>query len=144
MSKEAILIPLAGMATLPILVGLVMVLKQARRDRQWRHEERMKALELGRPVPDSEIWSARAAIALGAVMPIAVFGVAWLTTLTTRADEEAWFAAAVVGIAGVIGGVRLAKAGQAADEIEEIASPAPRFRKPPFNPDAHDAIVHRG
>ena len=142
--SDDILIPIVAILMPVVLVPTVMVLRQSARKREWQHRERMKSLELGVPIPGSEAWASRVAIAIGAVMPVCVFAIAWLASLTTRSDDV-WVAAAVVGGAGVLGGIRLAgRTISACPRIEwESAETgySQRQTKPPFNPDAYEAIV---
>lgn len=142
-----VLIPVVAILMPLILVPTVIVLRQRARRREWEFRERMKAMEMGLPVPGSEVWAARVAIALGAVMPVGVFAIAWIASLTTTVDEV-WIAAAIVGVVGVIQGSRLAK--------QAIAGTRPNGRdhdgldltqnhaKPKFDPDAYEAIVRHG
>ena len=137
----AILMPL-------FLVPTIILLKQAGRKREWEHRERMKALELGLPVPGSEAWTGRAAIAVGGIMPVGVFAVAWLASVSSHhPDESPWLAAAIVGGLGVFCGARLvgSLAGRrGGDESAEAAVRPAGLRKPAFNPDAYDAIARHG
>lgn len=133
----AILMPLA-------LVPTVMVLRQSARKREWQHRERMKAIDLGIPVPGAEAWMGRSAIAIGAIMPIGVFAVAWLASMTTHHDEV-WLAAALVSAAGVIGGARLGGHRSVVKHQQEGEHRLSAFTrangKPSFNPEAYDAIA---
>ena len=146
MNDDAI-IPIVAILMPLFLVPTIMILKHSSRKREWQHKERMHALEHGHAVPGSEAWPARVAIGIGAVMPICVFGIAWLAQLTTH-NDDLWVAAALVGGGGVIGGTRLAgriAGGRPEHHGSPIGSSAfARNGKPAFNPDAYDAIAHRG
>ena len=146
---EDILIPIVAILMPLFLVPTVMVLRQSARKREWQHRERMKAMEMGLPAPGAEAWSGRAAIAIGAAMPVAVFVVGWFANMTTR-NDEVWVPVALVGGAGVLGGLRLA-----GRNIGTMIRPAsrPQFghaafargtAKPTFDPDAYDAIARHG
>ena len=146
MNNDAI-IPIVAILMPLLLVPTIMILRHSSRKREWQHKERMHALEHGHTVPGSEAWPARAAIGIGAVMPVCVFGVAWLSQLTTD-NDRVWLAAALVGGTGVLGGTRLAGrlvGGRPGRRGPTIESPGfERNGKPAFNPDAYDAIAHRG
>jgi hypothetical protein len=143
---EDILIPIVAILMPLFLVPTVMVLRSSSRKRECQHRERMKAMEMGLPVPGIEAWSGRTAIAVGAVMPVGVFFMGWLANLTTH-NDDVWVAVALVAVAGVFGGIRLA-----GRQVGWMARPAvkPQLRraaqergaaKPAFDPDAYDAIA---
>ncbi|QDV35762.1 hypothetical protein [Tautonia plasticadhaerens] len=146
---DANMIPIVAILMPLFLVPTVMVLRQASRKREWQHRERMKAMEMGLPAPGAEAWSGRAAIAIGAAMPVAVFVVGWFANMTTH-NDDVWVPVALVGGAGVLGGLRLA-----GKNIGSMIRPTPRPQprpsafargtaKPPFDPDAYDAIARHG
>lgn len=145
--SDDVVIPLVAIMLPMILVPTVLVLRQSTKQREWCHVERMKAMERGVPVPGTEIWTSRVAIAIGAIMPVGVFGIAWLTSLTTNVDKV-WVAAALVGGAGVFGGIRLAGQAIAARPAEGRSANSESYTsvndKPAFDPDAYEAIVRHG
>src|SRR5262245_9376176 len=86
-------IVLAGGAVLAvILVPVVLGLRQARIERELEHAERMKALELGLSLPkDAPFWSPlRLSAAIGAGVPVAAFGIAFVTTVSVP-GSGGWF-----------------------------------------------------
>jgi hypothetical protein len=107
---DPLLIPIAGMSIPLILVPTILVLRHARLERELEHAERIKALELGRTLPQDEPWwtPARICVAIGAGVPIGVFGLAFLAGQTMHDAEPAWIAAGMVGVAGVLCGTFLA------------------------------------
>jgi hypothetical protein len=124
-----------GVTFVPIIWGL----KHARRKAEWEHMERMKALEMGRPLP-GEVKSpprpaSHAGIAIGTSVPIGVFGCAWLASLTAGYEETMWIMAGVVGLGAVICGTILAK-----QSIGSEISAA----KPHIEDDAYDVVARRG
>ncbi len=139
-----ILIPIAGIFSIPMIIGVVSVSRQVARKREYEHQERMKRIEMGLPMPGEGAWSGRSAIALGAVMPIAVFTLTWLATVTHAAEDEIWIAAAAVGVTGVVGGVKIANS-KKLETPEAFPDSAARngHRKPRFDPEAYDEIVRR-
>src|SRR5690348_15478847 len=81
--------PQLGVAELVILGILIFVLvpwggrRGARRRQERAHAERMKALEMGLPVPGADPHWPRACtcIAIGAVAPLGIFVLAFLATI---------------------------------------------------------------
>ena len=138
--NPALLIPLAGIMLPMFLVPTIMAMKQTQRRREWEHLERMKALELGRPLPSAQVWPALATIAIGAIMPMGVFIVAWLAS--PSASGSAFEGAAFVGVCGVFAGAFLGKRLFA----ERSTKPADleTIAKPRFDPEAYDVVGRRG
>jgi hypothetical protein len=138
-----IVIPLAGIALPLFLVPTILVLKHHQRKREWEHLERLKALEMGQPLPGTDAWPAAAAIAIGAGMPVGVFFAAWMACLTAGAESVVFVPAMFVGLAGVGGGVmtmtRLLGSRRTPKTPEHLAN-----GKPEFDPDAYDVVGRRG
>ncbi len=106
----ALLIPLSAIALPMVLVPIILAMKQVQRKRECEHMERMKSLELGRPLPFTQAWPALAAIAIGAIMPVGVFVVALIASTQSEGHAEAFFApAAFVSVCGVWAGGGLAR-----------------------------------
>ncbi len=125
-----------GATFIPIILGF----RHSKRNRELEHAERIKALEMGRPLPGEakdQPWSmaARMATWIGAGVPIGVFVCAWLTSMMVGYHETVWGAAGVVGLSGVICGAILA--GQA---IKSDAATA----KPRVEEDSYDVVSSRG
>lgn len=146
MDMNVALIPIMGMAIPIVLVPVTLAMKHARRERELEHTERMKALELGRTLPGDESWwsPSRICVAFGVVVPVGVFLCAWLAAQSDpRQAPAAWFAATVVGLAGVISGAVLA-----ARHFQQIsAAPQPGEHgvgKPVFDADTFDVVGSRG
>lgn len=131
---------LAGISLL-VLVPTVLGLRFARRQRDLEHAERMRALELGHPLPGSEPTPGPTpAVMIGLWVPVSVFGIAFVTTQSSRqAQHEAWIAAAIAGTAAIICGTALAlKQGPA-----NGASSDPRRGKPMVDPAAYEDLAER-
>ncbi|HWE36647.1 MAG TPA: hypothetical protein VG406_08775 [Isosphaeraceae bacterium] len=136
-----VVVPLAGIALPLFLVPTIIAMKHARLKREWEHLERMKAMELGRPVPSAlgdDAWPAMVAIGLGAVMPVGVFVVTWLASLTAHLDGEVFVAPLLVGVAGVLGGTTLGHRLLTARERSRADSAS--NAKPAYDPDAFDVV----
>lgn len=139
-----------------ILVGLPVFLgiRHARRVREFEHAERMKALELGRPLPgDNEPNAAQhgplmssPAAPLGVWLPLGALGIAWLASgapwVNAGTSMMVWGAAGAVGLAGVICGTILHIRQQ--DRVIERANLAYTAKQPAHDPDAFDVVSRRG
>jgi hypothetical protein len=143
MKEAALIIPIFALAIPMVIVPTSLVLRHLRERRQWQHVERLKALEMGRSLPGHDIWVAKAATAIGAVMPVGVFGVAWLASQTSRSGEEAWVAATVVGLTGVVSGSRLAR--RLLDQPRVVSNGPSHLAngKPQFDPEGYDFAGRR-
>jgi hypothetical protein len=150
------IIPVVAIAAPFLMATAIVALKHKARNRDLEHTEKMKALELGITggLSGNAGWPALIALGIGAVMPLGLFLFAWLAALTAGAREEVWITSMIVGFAGVVGGTRLgfrvlkdrAAANEAllARQDEARLAASNGHRKPAFNPDAYDAIAHRG
>ncbi len=113
-----------------------------RRKREMEHLERMRALELGRRLPQDEPWLSPSKIGalMGVVVPIGAFVPAWLATQLAGYHETIWIAAAMVGLAAVICGSILAASSPSKGETSSDAATA----KPYVEEDAYDVVSSRG
>jgi hypothetical protein len=145
MSSDSFLIFLAIVCGMLVfgLLPITLYFQHERRKRDMEHAERMKALELGRTLPDEaegESWSAsKIAGAIGAGVPIGVFGCAWLASEKLGYHETIWIGAAMVGTAAVICGSCLLYA-----LITKDAFSTPSDSKPEIEEDAFDVVSARG
>ncbi len=107
---DALLIPLAGIAVPIVIVPVVMGLKHARLERELEHAERMKALELGRTLPQDEPWwtPLRVSLAFGVGVPIGVSACAAFATVFSGFQDGIWVGSMAVGVCGVLSGSWLA------------------------------------
>jgi hypothetical protein len=141
---DPLIIPICALAIPIIVVPVALGLKHARLLRELEHAERMKALELGRTLPQDETWwnPSRICVAIGAGVPIAAVCTAWWTTAAVGFHEEVWILSGMVGIASVISGSALAAkhfAHQARD-----GNITHDLTKPRFDADAYDVVSTRG
>jgi hypothetical protein len=131
----AILVPSIG---IPVFLGL----RHERWKRSLEHEERMRALELGRPLPGDESWwsQARIGLMIAAGVPIGVFFMATLATGAAGFQEGIWIPAAVVSLAAVLCGSMVAGHSPGTDpkSVEQAAY------KPAVEEDAYDVVSARG
>jgi hypothetical protein len=142
---DAILIPILGVFVPIVVVPAALVFKYAKYKRECEHLERMKALEVGRTLPGDEPWwsPSRTIVAIGAGVPVGVFGCAWLASVSSQAHEEVWVMAGMVGIASVICATILATKESARRHQAEAALQA-AFEKPYIDADAYDVAGRRG
>jgi hypothetical protein len=142
-----VLIPITGMLIPIIIVPVALGMKQARLARELEHTERMRALELGRTLPQDELWwsPARICVAIGAGVPIGVFFLAWMASQSVGHYELIWPMAAGVGITAVIcGSLLAARHFTLRARAESGTTYAPLDGKPPVDADAYDVVGSRG
>lgn len=137
-----LLIILLGVIALIVVVGmpiLVAIRFEARR-KEMEHLERMRAIELGRPLADESGWwtPARMAVGIGMGVPIGVFAIGVIAAGTSGAAPFIWPAAGAVGVAAVICGTVLAVRLPSAASL--TADPSV---KPHIHPDTYDAAEHQ-
>ena len=150
MNNPGLIIPIFGMMIPIIIVPIAIIMKFVSLKRQLEHAERIKALEMGRTLPQDEPWwsPSRIAVAIGAGVPIASLAIAFMATEASGSREEVWAIAGTVGLAGVIGGTTLSvkhfnhKARMELAALE--ANQYPMNGKPEFDPDAYDVAGRRG
>ncbi|GIW86108.1 MAG: hypothetical protein KatS3mg108_0432 [Isosphaeraceae bacterium] len=148
---EEVLIPLGVFAFVTAIVTVTTVSKQVGRHRDYAHKERLRALELGQPIP-STFWPSMAAIAMGAVVPIVALSIAFVASITHAGGEEVWAFAGMVGLTGIGCGTFLVTR---LLRMTTTAGPGPSWNRPfesdwqpakpePLDPDAFDTVSRRG
>jgi hypothetical protein len=137
-----LVIPIIALLIPVVVVPTALGVKYAQRLRELEHAERMKALELGRTLPQDEPWwsPAKVSVAIGAGVPIGVFYCAYLATESAGFREEVWGTSAAVGLAAVISGAVLANKHFNLRARAEQAYAA----KSPAEADAFDVVSARG
>jgi hypothetical protein len=124
---------LAGISLL-VVVPTVLGLRHARRQRELEHAERMRALELGHPLPGSEPSAQHSpALMIGLWVPISALGIAFVAQ-----QHEAWIAAALVGVAGVVCGTVLAMRPATQNSLASSGHGKPRI-----DPSAYEDLAER-
>jgi hypothetical protein len=137
-----IVIPLAGIALPMILVPTILTLRQAGKKREYAHLERMKALEMGQPVPGESNWAqAFACAAVGLGVPSVAFLFTMIAVLNAPSTPgEIWMAPAVVSCFAL-----MSSAGMAGKVFCTRKKPdAPAEAKFQMDPDAYDVVGSRG
>jgi hypothetical protein len=132
------------------LVPIWLYLKQSERKHEREHLERMKALELGRPLPARpanrlQSMAFRIASLIGAGVPAVAFVCASLASLAIGYHESMWIATGMVGLGAVISGATLAgtmysKTTTAPDDSADASGGA----KVLMEDDAYDVVSARG
>lgn len=143
----ALVIPITALLIPMVIVPVVLVVKFERHKRAMEHAERMRALELGRTLPQDEPWLSPAKLSalIGVVVPISVFGIAWEACESIGYREEIFLFAGLVGVSGVICGTILALKGfELRARAESSPSTAHSLAKSHFDADAYDVSGARG
>jgi hypothetical protein len=95
------------------VVPMALYISGERHKRELEHVERMRALELGHPLPggsQDESWYSpmRIALAIGAGVPLGAFFCAAISTLAIGFREGIWIVTGLASMSGVICGSSLA------------------------------------
>jgi hypothetical protein len=122
--------------------AIILGIRHDRRKREMEHIERMKALELGRTLPQDEPWLSPAKLAalIGGVVPLGVFVSVGTATTSSGFHDGMWLAASCVGMAAVISGATVACASGRTRKASDSAAAA----KPYIEEDAYDVVSSRG
>jgi hypothetical protein len=131
---------IGGLSIAPL--AIILGIRHDRQKREMEHLERMKALELGRTLPQDESWftPAKIAVLIGAVVPLGVFVSVGTATTSSGYHEEMWLAAMSVGMAGVISGAVVAVQSSRSRKTSDSAAVV----KPYVEEDAYDVVSSRG
>ena len=107
---DPLVIPIVAVMIPMVVVPTSLYFKHARHLRELEHAERMKALAVGRYLPQDEPWWSppRLCLAIAAGVPASVFFFAWMASESLGFHEEIWVSAGIVGLAGVVSGSLLA------------------------------------
>lgn len=137
------LIALAGGVAVMFLIGVPVILgiRSESRRREMEHLERMRAIELGRPIPNESGWwtPARLAVGIGVGVPICIFAIGAKAAELYGAAPFIWPSAGAVSVAAVICGTVLA----ARATMNPPTGSANVNTKPYVHPDAYDAAEHQ-
>jgi hypothetical protein len=142
--ESQFIVAIAGMMIPIIIVPTAMGFKHARYLREVEHQERMKAMELGRTLAEDQSWTpASVAMTIGGAVPIGAMFIAFIAAPKQGGGDTIWMAAAMIGVAGVICGSILAallfaRQGQAQSATNQATE------KPTFDHEAFEPVGHRG
>jgi hypothetical protein len=129
-----------------VIVPAALLMRYLARRREQMHVERLRAIELGYPLPESPFWPAFTALMIGAGVPLGACLLALATTLSmpdAEMAEPAWIVAGIIGGAGVLGGTVLASILFATRRRQTSQTPLNWHHKPTFDPEAFEPIGHR-
>jgi hypothetical protein len=145
------IIPVIGILMPTVLVPTIITLKQRQQKRQWRHQERLRAIEMGLPVPpvDPGIGGG-SVVAIGAGVPLAaMFAALVLSANIPHSSDEyvpilgvVWGCTVVISTAALITslvlGVIVSRSRKPLESDQFAAF------KPAYEPDAYDVVSRRG
>ncbi|MEW4571069.1 hypothetical protein AB1L88_24635 [Tautonia sp. JC769] len=135
-----VLMALVGCVGLIVGIGVPVVLgiRSDARRREMEHLERMRAIELGRPLAIESGWwtPAKMAVGIGIGVPIGVFAIGVKAAELSGAAPFVWPSAGAVGVAAVICGTVLAAR-------SSMNPPTGSHAKPYVHPDMYDAAEHQ-
>jgi len=129
-----------GVAYFAIWLGI----NKEKAKREFEHLERMKALELGRPLPGDLPWLSpmKLGLIIAVAVPTVTFVFAFLSTSVSGYHENIWQSAGMVGIFAVTSGAVIAALGVSKQGRGD--GPALASRKFEVEEDAYDVVSTRG
>jgi hypothetical protein len=149
---EELIIPLAGIMLPMVLVPSIILLVHRQKKREWHHQERLRAIEMGLPAPPPDrMLGGGTVVAIGAGVPIASVFTAWMTTISVSDSHPeyipiiavAWGCAFMIStgalITSLVLGVLLMRSRKPAELVDQLAA-----IKPAYEPDAYDVVSRRG
>jgi len=143
-----LLIPVLGILVPIVIVPTALGLKHARLVRELEHAERMKALEVGRTLPQDEPWwsPAKVCVAIGAAVPIGSMVTAWMASESLGYKDEIWGMSTAVALSSLVcGSVLASKHFRHKAEADALASSSAGYpAKARHDADAFDVVGTRG
>jgi hypothetical protein len=138
------MIPIAGMTIPIIIVPVALAFKHAAQQRQFKHLERMKAMELGETLPEDEPWWSppRVALVIGGLVPITAMALGIAASAIVGYQPGVWVMTTLVSVAGVVSSAVLVTRHLTHREIMKNA--APSHAKVALEDDAYDVVGSRG
>ncbi len=123
-------------------LAIVLGIRHDRRKREMEHIERMKALELGRTLPQDQPWltPAKLAALIGGAVPLGAFASAASATISSGFHVGIWVAASIVGTAAAICGACVADESGRSEKSADTSLDV----KPYVEDDAYDVVSSRG
>jgi hypothetical protein len=109
--SDDVIIPMLAIGMPIILVVTIQGFRFVSAQREMRHREHMRAMELGQPPSGGPPGTALVCTAIGAGVPIAACFFAMLVSMETRQEEVAliiWGGAMIISLAALFAGYRLA------------------------------------
>jgi len=149
--NDGLIIPLAGILLPMVLVPTIVTLAHRQKKRESRHQERLRALELGLPAPDSDRGlGGGTVVAIGAGVPVASVIGALITSSNVpfSTPEYMPILAVIWGCAVMISTGALVTSLVLGFMIMRSRKPAEADQfaalKPSYEPDAYDVVSRRG
>ena len=137
---QGLIIPLSGIMMPLVLVPTIILLVHSHKKREWHHQERLRALEMGLPAsgPD-RMPGGGTVIAIGAGVPIAAVLTADYMPIVAVAWGCAFMISSGALITSLVLGVLLMRSRKPAEPMDQFAA-----IKPAYEPDAYDVVSRRG
>jgi hypothetical protein len=149
---EGFIIPLAAILMPLALVPTIITLVHRHKRREWKHQERLRALDLGLTGPLADARPGGGSVAaIGAGVPIASVVGSLIATLSIPESHPdympivaiAWGCAVLISagalVTSLVLGVMQIRSHQSANAPDQFAS-----LKPAYEPDAYDVVSRRG
>jgi hypothetical protein len=148
---DGLIIPLFGIFLPMFLVPTIITLTHRQKKREWRHLERLRALELGLPVPQAEhALGGGSVVAIGAGVPVvSVIGALIASSSVPYSTPDYMPILAVIwGCAVLISSGALVTSLVLGFMVMRSRKPAATDQfaalKPAYEPDAYDVVSRRG
>lgn len=151
---DGVIIAVVGILMPTVLVPMILTMKHRQKRREWEHQERLRAIEMGLPPvgPEPKL-GAGAVLAIGAGVPAVAVIAALATTAGipyTHKDylpiiAVAWGCSFLISTAALIAGLVLGVLVLRANRTPAATSDDPVGAcKPAYDPDAYDVVSRRG
>ncbi|WP_165219013.1 hypothetical protein [Aquisphaera insulae] len=146
--NEGILIPIFALLVPIVVAPTGIIMKYRQRKREMLHRERIRAIELGMPVPPGDHGLGLSIPVIGGCVPIAaILGALLLSMFLFRAESDAipmvaivWAFATAISVAALVTALILGYlAARSSRPVEQPAS-----FKSVYDPDAYDVVSSRG
>ena len=148
---DGLIIPLFGIFLPMFLVPTIIILTHRQKKREWRHQERLRALDLGlAPLDTDRGIGGGTVVAIGGGVPVASVLAALITTLNlpTSLPDYMPILAVIWGCALMISTGALVTSLLLGFMVVRSRKPAEADQfaalKPSFEPDAYDVVSRRG
>ena len=130
---------------IPLIIAPVAILaKFNHAKRQLEHAERMRALEVGRTLPQDEPWWSppKIAVAIGAGVPLGIFAVALVASAILGYHQDIWMAAMAPASCAIICGTVIA-ARYLTHRERTLGTSGDHLAKPAVDEEAYDFVGSR-
>ena len=148
---DGLIIPLFGIFLPMFLVPTIILLTHRQKKREWRHQERLRALEMGLPVPHADSGlGGGSVVAIGAGVPVvSVIGALIASSSVPHSTTDympilavIWGCAVLIStgalVTSLVLGFMVMRSRKPAESDQFAAI------KPAYEPDAYDVVSRRG